>query len=129
MPEARVSIEAICTGDLLEILRGESTPGAMGGVSRTLASVGSFVCNVQTADARDVRDYQARGQKLTHQAYCASDPQVTEADRLRWRKVAGTTVGDAGKLLRVLGVYPEGRPGAALLWVINLEQVTSREEG
>lgn len=123
-------IATLCKGDSVVVQAATTTRGASGGQSRAFADGATLDCLVQTPGAAEVRDYAARGMRLTHWVFFSADPGLTTNDRLKWvtrRNVALSTP----IYLRALDCYPEGRPGSAgsdMLWVADCEQVTSRGE-
>lgn len=122
-----MSIESLTQGDTVVKQSSTVAIGESGGQVPTWSDAGSLTCTIQTPGASETRDYAARGMRLTHWAFFNSDPSLTNGNRLRWTVRAGVTL-SVPIYLRVLDCYPEGRPGENMLWVADLEQVTTRPE-
>lgn len=88
----------------------------------------------QELDGREAMLYAARGMNITHRAFFSSDVKLSTRHRLTWGGLPGglTTGNNAGQpnngYLRVHAYYKRGRPGDDLLWVAELELVTTRME-
>jgi len=122
-----MSIESLTTGDTVVKQTATHTMGAAGGDVPTFSDAATLTCLVQTPGSSESRGYAARGLRLTHKAFFSADPTLTTNDRLKW-----TSQGDVALspvvYLRVIGMLSQGRPGATLLWIADLEQVTTRPE-
>lgn len=75
-------------------------------------------CMMQDLSGMEALQYAARGKKVTHRAFFSSDVGLTNRHRITWD----------GKYLRVTSYYRRSRPGEDLLWVAELEEITTRME-
>lgn len=75
-------------------------------------------CMMQDLSGREAMEYAARGKNVTHRAFFSSDVGLTNRHRITW----------SGKYLRVKSYYRRSRPGEDLLWVAELEEITTRME-
>lgn len=128
-----MSIESLCTGDIVVKQTQSISVGISGGVSETYTDGSSYDCNVQVEQrgdpdgAVDVKMYGARGQAVRYKVYFSEDVDLNPSNRLKWTVKSGTAVATP-KLLRVLSYYDEGRPGEDLLWIADCEWIDVRVE-
>lgn len=73
---------------------------------------------MQELSGREAMQYAARGKNVTHRGFFSSDVGLTNRHRITWQ----------GSFLRVKACYKRGRPGEDLLWIAELELITTRME-
>ena len=131
-----MSIESLCSGDVVVKQIQSVSVGVSGGVDETYSDGSAYDCNVQVEQrgdpdgAVDVNLYGARGQAVRYKVYFSEDVSLNPSNRLKWTVKGGVNVATANqKILRVMSYYDEGRPGEDLLWIADCEWVDIRLEG
>jgi len=105
----------MCTGDRVFVNARTSSLGALGGDTGTYASdSGSGVeCRVESLDASEILEYSAKGMRVSHTVYFASDQALDGSHRLHWTATNGLgTVVD--RHLYVQAYYQENSPDGSL---------------
>ena len=124
-----MSIASMATGDTV-VPQVESTEiGEGGGLEFSHTDGTALDCLVQTMSADEDVRYAARGQRNRYVVFFASNPGLSQDDRIKWTHQGGNAFASA-KYLRVLDQYSEGRPGAGnqMLWIVDAEESTTRQE-
>lgn len=122
-----MSVESLCTGDIVIKQTAANTRGPSGDSVRTYSDTATLNCLIQTVSASESQKYLAKGSRFSHYVFFSADPSLTVNHRLKWTSRAGATLATP-IYLRVLDCYPEGRPGEDLLWVADCEYETTRSE-
>lgn len=119
----------MATGDTIVPQSETSAIGEGGGIEYSYTDGTALDCLVQTMDADQAIQYGARGQRNLYNLFFASNPSLSQNKRIKWTHQGGTALSTA-KYLRVLDQYSEGRPGSGsqLLWIVDAEEVTPRQE-
>lgn len=120
-------IDDLCCDEINAQTQSASTGATMGVVESYTNAASNLRCNAQEASAREVRMYDATGQRRFWQFFFPSDPSITLANRILVVKKGGVTL-STPIVVRVLDHYSEGRPGEDFEWVVEGEEVTTRKE-
>lgn len=120
-----MSIEDLTSVDTVTPQTETVTIGASGGVNESYADGASLTCLVQEVSSRERLDYAARGLDVDFVLYFSTEPSISNNRRLKLVTVGGAA---DGRICRVTGAYKEGRPGEALLWVVLVAFVPTRQE-
>lgn len=122
-----MSIMNLCQGDLVVKQTLTTTVGASGGVQRSYTDGKKYDCLIQIPSAREVHDYNLRGQKLDYWVFFPRNIELDESNQLKWTVEAGQILAEP-QYLRVLTYSKEGRPNGDMLWIAACEYVTSRDQ-
>lgn len=120
-----MSVESLCTGSTVLKQAETVTVGATFGVNESFAAGTPLECRAEVVSAHEDRRYAARGIERFWRLFFSSDPAVDNDERMKLTAWDGVVV---SHFLRVLACYTEGRPGTAILWLVDCEQETTRQE-
>lgn len=122
-----MSLSSLCRGDIVVVQNRTETVGAMFGRSVSWSDGARLDALVQQPSAREVKDYEARGQAIDHVVFFSTDAQLQPKHLLKWT-VRGKQPLSTPIYLRVLTYRSEGRPGGQMLWIAACEFLSTREE-
>lgn len=117
----------MASGDTVVKQSATYTSGEMGGNTPTSADGASLDCNVQSMSVGETKQFDARGQLKLFNVFFATDPGLTENNRLKWTKTNGNaTTFAAARILKVLATEEERNPkGTKILYIAKCEWETS----
>jgi hypothetical protein len=105
-----MSLARLCSSETIEVMEYHNEPGVAMGKSTTWRVSRRLKCRVMPTSSNTVTSgaVNVNNQEITHEIYFASDPQLVQGNKLRWR----------GVLLTVEGM-PLNSHGLGRLWTVQ----------
>lgn len=114
-----MSLADLCKGSSAVVQLAANTMGSMGGNSPAYADTTTTLdFLLQTASVEESLRFDARGERTIYNAFFATNPSLTNKNRLKVTKWMGDTLATY-RYLRVLTDETEGRPTESMLWIVQ----------